>query len=103
MVIYLGGPIGDEVNDQKIGFKELEKTIRTFLWGINAEGRPKKSLVIQRPNHEGGLGLGNFELQSETLKMRLMARIMSKEKVDWIQLLETSIQQHYEGWTNRFA
>ncbi|KAL3685957.1 hypothetical protein R1sor_003979 [Riccia sorocarpa] len=86
------------------GFSELEKSIRVFLWGLNSEGNPKKSLVswerIQRPKLEEGLGLGNFELQSNTMKMKLLTKIMTGERTEWIRILEADLQKHYTGWAS---
>ncbi|KAL3694924.1 hypothetical protein R1sor_008575 [Riccia sorocarpa] len=84
------------------GFQEMEKVCRTFLWGLNPEGNPKKSLVgwekINNPKTAGGLGLGNFILQADTMKMRLVTRILRREGADWIILMEAILQKQAPGW-----
>ncbi|KAL3692146.1 hypothetical protein R1sor_005797 [Riccia sorocarpa] len=54
-------------------FTELEKVNRLFLWGLNSNGRQKKSLVgwdvITKPKVKGGLGIGCFQLQAERCKL----------------------------------
>ncbi|KAL3679581.1 hypothetical protein R1sor_022537 [Riccia sorocarpa] len=86
------------------GFKELEKVCRSFLWGFNSEGLPKKSLVgwdtINQPKHMGGLGIGDFTLQADTMKMRLLTRVMQREETEWISLASAILQKQAPGWNN---
>ncbi|KAL3686194.1 hypothetical protein R1sor_004216 [Riccia sorocarpa] len=53
----------------------LERCCRQFLWGINDQGKLKKSLIawkrLVRPKAQGGLGLLTFEDKAWALQMRV--------------------------------
>ncbi|KAL2603065.1 hypothetical protein R1flu_003938 [Riccia fluitans] len=55
-------------------YKQLETSCHAFLWGTNAEGKPKMALVkwdsITKLRINGGLQIRSFQRVSEALKMR---------------------------------
>ncbi|KAL3698517.1 hypothetical protein R1sor_012593 [Riccia sorocarpa] len=81
------------------GYKKLERICWQFLWGKNGEGGHKKSLVswnrICREKEEGGLGICTFRTQAQTLKMRLISRILEGDNAEWTGVAKELIEMEF--------
>ncbi|KAL3694931.1 hypothetical protein R1sor_008582 [Riccia sorocarpa] len=94
------------------GYKKLEALCRTFLWGVDSNGKAKTPLIgwerlsTQRKN--GGLGLRSFKDTSDSLKMRYVGRMLQGETSEWANILRFLIHNEmkkrargseYRWWT----
>ncbi|KAL3696583.1 hypothetical protein R1sor_010659 [Riccia sorocarpa] len=87
------------------GFHQLEAICRTFMWGVNGEGRAKTPLIawegITKPYGEGGLHYTPFSVTADALKLRYITRLLGGEKCEWADMIRFFIRTGMSNHTNR--
>jgi acyl-CoA-binding protein len=78
-------------------FRRLEAICRVFLWGSNEAGNPKIPLVawnrLTKPKPQGGLGLVNFQSQSQMMKLRFVTKILQNHNSAWVDIAQQHIRE----------
>ncbi|KAL3690916.1 hypothetical protein R1sor_004567 [Riccia sorocarpa] len=98
-----GTEVGDSMQilealfaDDTDGCKELTRVCRRFIWGVNSEGLDKKALIawekLCKRKDERGPRMVSFELQSRTLKMRLVSQLLEGKELDWTHTARTMVE-----------
>ncbi|KAL3690183.1 hypothetical protein R1sor_016492 [Riccia sorocarpa] len=81
--------------------KQLRKSTREFLWGVNPNGTKKKPLLawdwFERKKQLGGLGWPPLTEMANAFLLKNVSKILQGTKEDWVKLaiviIETSLQR----------
>ncbi|KAL3696513.1 hypothetical protein R1sor_010589 [Riccia sorocarpa] len=81
------------------GYKMLDMICWRFLWGLNKDGSYKKPLIswnrIYQDKDDGVLGLRTFKDQAQTLKMRLISKILDGSVCEWAHFARALLHTNF--------
>jgi len=75
----------------KAVIKQIDKFRRNCLWrgsNVNGRGGPKVAWkMVCKEKKEGGLGIINLQVQSQSLLMKNLNKFFNKKDIPWVNLV----------------